>query len=261
MSDQFKDEIRSRMGGIPDSYIEEQSDSLRVSDGSECVLNREGRLVVTEAAVWLFDVGEYITHFGSVPLHQLPQDEPEFGSLPDDQRSEAKNIGRRVLRDNGWVRVGSGSVREVWEPPEGHVHIDDPTGCLVKIARWSKRDYDGGVEQNRMEISNWIVGTSEERKALTPPSEYNARRHRWFTVPRVDTNVPRSEAEKFTDRLESDGWSLLDSKLDNIGTFGGETVFIDSGIIYPPDSRNLSDKKNELKSEDPGNTLHEVLEL
>ena len=264
MTDDFKDEIRKRANGdkgIPQRYIEQQADSLRVVDGSECVLNESGRLTATEAGIWMFDVGQYITFNGPADIPKLPQEEPNFGSLASEQRSEAKNIARRVLRDNGWTRAGSGTVREVWQPPADGIHIDDPSGCLVKIARWSERDYDAGVEQNRQEIANWMVGSDEERRVLTPPSEYNAERHRWFTVPRVDTNVSREESEQLIDNLENDGWSLLDLRRENIGKLEGRVIILDSGIVYPPDSRKLSDKVRELEAEDPGNTLHEVLEL
>jgi len=258
----FEDEIRNRMGsGLPSKYVDEQAQSKRVSDGSECVLTERGRLQATEAAIWMFDVGQRITFDGTISGLSLPQKEPEFGgSLADEQRQKARERGRSLLREVGWTRVGGGTVRDVWKPPEDVVMIDDPTGCLVKIAKWSKRDYDAGVDQNRQELANWMVADRKAKEALTPPSEYNSNRHRWFTVPTVDTDVDESEAEAFIERLENNGWSLLDSKVENLGRIGNSIVFVDSGIIYPPNSRELEDKKNELKRNDPGNTLNEVID-
>jgi len=260
MTDEFKEEIRSRMGAILDAYINDQAQSKRVSDGSECVLTESGRKQATHAALWMYDVGQYIMLNGPISGLSLPQDEPNFGSLADEQRKEARSKGRGVLRDGGWTRVGKGSVRDVWKPPEDAVMIDDPTGCVVKIARWSERDYDAGVDQNRQELANWMIADRDAKQFLTPPSEYDSERHRWFTVPTVDTDVKDSEVEAFIERLESSGWSLLDLRNENVGRFNGQIVILDAGIVYPPDSRELSNKKNDLSRNDPGNTLGEFLE-
>jgi len=250
MAKDFKSAIRDRMGSFkfPESYIKSQSDSERVSDGSNCVLTAQGRFTATRAGLWMFDIGQQISYSGALPIDGLPDD-------PKGQRRKAREIGRRILRDAGWDRIGGGTVRDAYVPPDRVVVMDDPEGCVVKVAKWSHRDWDGGVDQIRQEIANWTEAGSVARQRLLPPSEYNEKRMRWITFPEVDTKVPDPQRESVMDELDDSGWTLLDTSPENVGRYRGRLVFLDSGIVWPPNSKEVSEFKNELKAQDPGVTL------
>lgn len=160
---------------------------------------------------------------------------------PRSQKNDSKALGRRIAREAGWRRIGTGTTRDVYAAPDDHWRGDTSSDdCVVKIAAYS--DYDGAanaLEQTYKEVDIWEYEHDDAEGIVAPVGMWNSEYYGWSTQKQgiSPPDISDADVSLFNDRIEKDGWRFLDWRRENMGEVGGEYVIIDSGSVYPPNKK------------------------